>query len=513
MAYEKKGDWDNKYRRYNAMKGNDTKFVPLLQSMTGVQRCVQDVVLKFAKKNASVRNGELLRVMPLQFEDVAICSINGRTHFWNGRYYEPMDEEDFTKFLLRFMAGCNVQAESFNSLPLISEACLNVAKSKKVRVDASKVVFKNGIYDVDNKTFVKGFDPNVVQINACDYDYELQEPMLWKSFLNQVLPDQPSQDTLQMFVGATLMPRTEAKIEEMLVLFGSGANGKSVVYETVRGVLGEGSVSSFGIDELVSDSDKKRNIADINGKRLNYCSEIRSFLGKDMYDDALKMLVSGEPIVARQMYGNNFHSRDIPLLMANTNWNMKTIPMSEALRRRIIQLNFNVAIPIASQDKALHKRLKSEYAGIFAWFVQGLDKLRGNEYKFPDEEKLPTAREEYIDRKRICGSSLWDVVLGYLTNNRYGFKMYGRRTAKFSMKLTTFKDNIEAYASLEGIGFTKDGKPTTNAIADLFKAKGGLVTKSGGSRSVTLYATPEDVKSYRDMRRKGGITVKSGDNE
>ena len=490
------------YGKYNSYKNGDARFASLLNSMVGVQRCVQDVVLKFAKKNASIKNGELLRTMPLQFDNVAVCSINGRVHYWNGRFYEPLDEDEFTKFLLRFMNSCNVQAEAYNQLQLISKACYNVAKSKKVRVDTSKVVFANGIYDVNTKTFAKGFDPNVIQINACDYDYELQEPMLWKSFLTQVLPDKPSQDTLQMFLGATLLPRTEAKIEKMLTLFGSGANGKSVVYETVKGVLGADSVSNFGIDELVSDSDKKRNIADINGKRLNYCSEIRSFLGKDMYDDALKMLVSGEPIVARAMYGNNFHSRDIPLLMANTNWNMERISMSPALRRRIMQLSFNVSIPIEGQDKTLHRKLQREYAGIFAWFVKGLDMLRGNEYKFPDEDKLPTPREEYIDRKQVMGNTLWDVVIAYLTNNRYNFKMYGRRTSKLSMRLTTFKTNIEAYAETENIVFSKGGKPTTNALANLFIAKGGIITQSGGSRYVTLFATPEDAKAFRDMRKK-----------
>lgn len=505
MNFNRRGiDWED-YRKWNSVNSYDNKFVPLLQSMTGVQRYVQDIVRKFdeEKKGAAVRNGELLRAMPLRFEDVAIYNINGKLHYWNGRYYEPMESEDFTKLILRFMTSCNVQAEAFNSLPLIIEACMSVAKSKKRRVDANKFVFKNGVYDVNYKTFTRGFDPSIIQINACDYNYEKQEPLQWLRFLNKVLPDRTSQDILQMFLGATLLSRREAKLERMLVLFGSGANGKSVVYETVRGVLGESSVSSFGIDELVNDYDKKRNIADINGKRLNYCSEIRSFLGKDMYDDALKMLISGEPIVARQMYGSNFHSRDIPLLMANTNWNMERISMSPALRRRITQLSFNVAIPIEVQDKQLHNKLKGEYAGIFDWFVKGMEKLRGNDYKFPDEDKLPSLKEEYIERKKIAGNTVFDVILSFLSNNRYNYKMYGTRTTKFSMKLTTFKERVEAYARVNGIVFS--GKVTTNVLADLMLSKGGIITKSGGSRFVVLFATQEDVKAYREMRKRGEI--------
>lgn len=505
MAY-RKDEWD-KYKRYNALKGDDTKFVPLLQSMNGLQKYVQDVVNKFAKKNAAVRNGELTKAVSLHFDDVAVRNINGMLHYWNGRYYVPMKgkhgEDDFTTIMIRFMNNCNVQSEAYNAIPDIVRICTSVAKSREQKLMANKFVFKNGVYDTDTKTFTKGFDPSVIQINASDYDYEKQEPLLWRSFLNKVLPDKPSQDTLQMFLGAALLSRREAKIEKMMALFGTGANGKSVIYETVRGVLGENSVSSFGIDELISDKDKKVNLVGINGKRLNYCSEIRSFLGTNAYDDALKVLVSGEPIAARPMYEDNIILREIPLFMCNTNWNLEKIAMSPALRRRIIQLNFNVAIPVEVQDKTLQRKLEREYAGIFAWFVEGMEKLRGNEYKFPDEDKLPTPKEEYVDRKKIVGSTLFDVLLSYLTNNRFNYKMYGTRTSKFNMRLTSLKTNLEAYARSSGIIFA--GKITTNGLSDLIIGKGGVITKSGGTRNVVLYATPEDVKAYREMHKRGEI--------
>ena len=66
---------------------------------------------------------------------------------------------------------------------------------------------------------------------AVDYGWEPREmPIQWITFLSEVLPDEKDQELLQMFLGATLMSRREAKIETMLVLYGSGANGKSVVF-------------------------------------------------------------------------------------------------------------------------------------------------------------------------------------------------------------------------------------------------------------------------------------------
>ena len=58
---------------------------------------------------------------------------------------------------------------------------------------------------------------------------------------------------------------------------------------------------------------EKKNIAFINGKRLNYCSEIQALeFGKD--SDTLKSLISGEPTEARPIYGDNFTAYNIPFV-------------------------------------------------------------------------------------------------------------------------------------------------------------------------------------------------------
>ena len=60
----------------------------------------------------------------------------------------------------------------------------------------------------------------------------------------------------------------------MLILKGNGANGKSVIFETIMGLLGIGNVSTYGIQELIFGNYKEQNMANINGKRLNYCPEV-----------------------------------------------------------------------------------------------------------------------------------------------------------------------------------------------------------------------------------------------
>lgn len=95
---------------------------------------------------------------------------------------------------------------------------------------------------------------------------------------------------------------------------------------------------------------EKKNIAFINGKRLNYCSEIQALeFGKD--SDTLKSLISGEPTEARPIYGDNFTAYNIPLLMANANQMPYLKDWSYGMRRRICIIPFEVEIPKARQKK------------------------------------------------------------------------------------------------------------------------------------------------------------------
>ena len=131
--------------------------------------------------------------------------------------------------------------------------------------------------------------------------------------------------------------------------------------------------------------------------------------------------------------------------------------------------------------------------------AEGLDKFRANDYKLPDEERLPTPKEEYRDRTMLDGK-LWTAILAYMNRHKYNFKCYGRRTAKFSKLLTTFKTDLEAFVAANDSYLLSD--VTTSAIADEITKRGGAITRSGGSRFVVLWGTPESVRMFREDRRK-----------
>lgn len=327
-----------------------------------------------------------------------LCCFNGRPHYFDGRIYVPLGRESWDAFytlVKRVADRCGMQPGDKTKLESVCKVCRREVSLKVLEPDNSIIVLNNGVLDVEKGTFHK-FSKRFKQVTKLNFDYDPDEyPLLWYDFLDKVLPDEGYQKVLQEFMGAIFIDRRRVKIEKMLILKGSGSNGKSVVFETLKGLLGEENIKTIPISELIGGSERKQNIASINGRRLNYCSEIQTNeFGKNV--DALKALISGEPFEVRLVYINNFTARNIPLLMANTNRMPHIRDWSHGLSRRIIILPFDVVIEEREQNKRLSAELINEYPGILNWILAGRQRLVANEYSFSVSQKLADTVAEYM---------------------------------------------------------------------------------------------------------------------
>lgn len=345
--------------------------------------------------NASERLGELQDVLRGGIVRGTWSMYNGVMYWYNGRCYIQISYDDFTNMVYDVMRGVGCASRDMLKLESVVRVLRKAVAGKELVVDNSVMVFKNCVYDID-KDEVCDFSSKYVSFSAVDYDYAWRAPCLrWQSFLDEVLPHKEYQSILQEFIGALFVDRKKAKIERMIILKGSGSNGKSVVFETIMGLIGRDNVSNFGIDEIIGmGSERKRNIATMNGKRLNYASETQRFV-IDSNSGALKALISGEPMEARAMYGDNYTARDIPLIMINANQMPEIKDYSYGMRRRIMVLPFDVEIPKWKQDTTLSVALASEYSGIFNWAMEGRKRFVRNNYKFTENTVLNRLMDEY----------------------------------------------------------------------------------------------------------------------
>lgn len=195
---------------------------------------------------------------------------------------------------------------------------------------------------------------------------------LFQAYLNQVLPEPSTQAVVAEFIASCFVP--SLKLEKVLLLYGSGANGKSVFADIVGALLGPSNVSNYSLSNLA----EEHNRAQIANKLLNFGSEINAGgIARDMF----KLLASGEPVQARLKYGNPFVMTNYAKLAFNANTLPSDTEQSEAYFRRFVIIPFKVQIPEAQQDKGLAKRIiANELPGVFAWVIAGLERLlqRGN---------------------------------------------------------------------------------------------------------------------------------------
>lgn len=188
----------------------------------------------------------------------------------------------------------------------------------------------------------------------------------FQKYLNEVLPDKDLQDILAEYIGYVFV--RHLKLEKVLLLYGSGANGKSVFFEIVNALLGEQNISNFSLTSLNNEAFR----AKLANKLLNYGSEIKGSLESDIF----KQLASGEPVEAKALYKDPFTMKDYAKLMFNCNELPKDVEHNEAYFRRFLIVPFLVTIPEHERNPELPQEIISrELSGIFNWVLEGLNRV------------------------------------------------------------------------------------------------------------------------------------------
>lgn len=396
-------------------------------------------------KHQSVRMGTLEDIFRSAIKQSSVGFYNGTLYFFAGRVYEPISWDEWKNVLTDLMFDyVKIPKVDYGQTFFVSNRCTILAKSKRLEVDRNLMVFRNGVLDTETMEFSEVFDKKFVQMWAVDYDYSPNaSTLLWHQFINQVLPDRKIQVVLQMFLGATLVDRSKVKIEHILILLGKGANGKGVVNQVIKGVLGE-NMSSESIGNLCEKGiNGMAAVARINGKRLNFGTEMSNHDFKRR-DAKLKALVSGEAVTARMLYGNPFEAKDIPLLMSSANMIPFFDVTDDALIRRIYPIPFDIVIPEERRNPHLANEIADEYPGVFNWIVEGRRLFVANGYKLPNENYLRTivgkGKEEY------------ETALTYMARKGYRAKIKGVDIApRNAIKASTLYNGYKEWCEMNHV--------------------------------------------------------------
>jgi putative DNA primase/helicase len=326
-----------------------------------------------------------------------LCKNHDFIYLYNGTFWAEIDKETFQKFLgeaAEQMGVAKFSARFYQFREQLFKQFLATAylPTPEGNKDTVLINLQNGTFEISPQgTKLKPFDRSDFITYQLPFEYNPQaKAPLFEAYLNKVLPDPERQRVLAEYLGYVFIKHGgRLKLEAALILYGTGANGKSVFFEIVNALLGNNNVSSYSLQELTDDSGYYR--AMIANKLVNYASEIN---GK-LQTDSFKRMVSGEVIPARLPYGKPMQLTNYAKFIFNCNELPKDVEHTNAYFRRWLIIPFDVTIPKAEQDSELHtKIIEKELSGVFNWVLQGLNRLL-EQKRFSDCEAAQQAVEQY----------------------------------------------------------------------------------------------------------------------
>jgi putative DNA primase/helicase len=383
-----------------------------------------------------------------------LCKHQDFVYMYNGQFWQFIDRETFKKFLgeaAEAMGAAKFTARyyKFRDELLKQFDAAAYKPAPDFDPDAVQVNLMNGTYEIKGgKGGMRLFDPNDFITYQLPFNFDPDaKAKLWQAYLDRVLPDKSRQQVLAEYMGYVFIRNgsSRLKLEQALVLYGTGANGKSVFYEVMNALLGAENVSSYSLEHLTDTEGYSR--AAIANKLVNYASEIN---GK-LETAAFKQLVSGEPVQGRFPYGRPMILKNYAKLIFNCNELPREVEHTEAYFRRWLIVPFDVTIPNEERDSELPRKIIStELPAVFNWVLDGLNRLL-EQKRFTECEAARDAVQQYRTEA--------DSVQMFLSENGYQrcaedivevkelyrcYKDYCREDLFIPLKKSNFKKRLEA---------------------------------------------------------------------
>lgn len=247
----------------------------------------------------------------------------------------------------------------------------------------------NGMYDLEKFILVehnKNFY-STIQI-PINYLPNAECPMFIKFLKDSFQDDEESEKLAQEWAGYLLTAETKA--QKALLLYGSGANGKGVFIDLISECIGEENISNIPLNELHRGFSR---ICLLN-KLANISSENETN-GKSINTQYFKMITGEDIINAEQKNKPVISFRNTAKIVLSTNNLPHTRDNSYGYWRRISVLNFCNTVKEEDRDRDLKDKLKTELQGIFLWAIDGLKRLKENNYKFTESKNSEQVLSQY----------------------------------------------------------------------------------------------------------------------
>lgn len=208
----------------------------------------------------------------------------------------------------------------------------------------------------------------ITKLAPVRYDVSAAAPR-WSSFLSEALPDPEICGFVQRYLGYAC---TASVAEQCFVVaLGAGNNGKSVMAETVRRVLGD-YTRDTPTDTLMyckHGRGTENDVARLRSARFVTAKETEQ--GKKLDEARVKQLTGGDTVTARFLFKEHFEFVPSFKLWLYCNHRPVIVGTDDGIWRRVMLVPFDATVPPEKRDKELPAKLWAEAPGILAWLVRG----------------------------------------------------------------------------------------------------------------------------------------------
>jgi phage/plasmid primase, P4 family, C-terminal domain len=323
-------------------------------------------------------------------ESLHLSSNELGNYVYNGQQWVKIETGELRQWLLKYalkMGVNNTTIKQYQNLDnLAKQFEVNFYTPQKARAK-NLINLLNGTLDVETKNLrPHSPDDGFTYTLPFEYEYSATCPKFLQ-YLSEVLPDESVRKVIQEYMGYLFL---DLKLEKVVLLYGNGANGKSVFLDVMTRLLGSANVTNYSLANLTREDG--RYITGIASALLNISSDISNVI---LDSGVFKLMVSGEALSARALYKDPIIVTDYAKLIFSCNELPVTNDFSNGYFRRILIIPFSVEIPKDMQDKCLAKKIAAdELPGILNWVLEGMARLvETNE--FTDSSSVISQNDAY----------------------------------------------------------------------------------------------------------------------
>lgn len=378
----------------------------------------------------------LAKASPIEVADELVGLFNQMIisddilYTFNGKTYETLTDFEIGQQIYNLYVKNNPEAWSPNKSNAITIAMKYHPGIKRVAAldDYDDYInLNNGILQFSTRTLIP-HSPDFYFTSIVSIDYDPSPDSQMSPALNSLLdsiftnddhtPDIHTIDNIIQLGGYLIYPKI--KMEKMFIFYGGGSNGKSLLIDYVYKLFFDRKfISSLSLNVLSNEASTARK--QLLTSRVNFATEQRA---GDLESEELKKVVTGEDISIERKYEDNINFKAKCKILIAGNRFIRFKDTSEGLRRRLLIFHFknrfetnkkkylslvNPAskriFPAADKD-ALTSALFAERSAILNMFLDGLQRLKDNNWQFYESENSEEIFNEYLEESDYLGTWL-----------------------------------------------------------------------------------------------------------